>query len=100
MERLVLWHASRGLSLTLGGSTESWHLDDLLRNAKKIIGYVTVVIAIVIIAGVLLSAPFLASKKSSTLAESNSTHEVVDGLHIALPANLSYIAIEQLIALP
>ncbi len=77
-----------------------WHRDDLFRIARKIAGYVTIGITVALAAGVILSAPLLESETRPKSTKSDMGHEVAYGLHIALPADLRHIAIEQLLPLP
>jgi hypothetical protein len=73
---------------------QSWHQGDLIRTAKTIPGYITIVIVIAFAINVIVSAPLHDS------IDRHPTHRVVNGLNIALPDNLRGFAIEQLIPLP
>lgn len=70
------------------------HQGDVRRVAKKISGYVAVVIASSLAINVILSAPRRESGNRYPV------HSVVNGLHIAVPDRLRSFPIEQLIALP
>ncbi len=73
---------------------QSWHQCGLVGIAKKIPGYIGVVIVIAFTVTAILSAPPHDSIGRYT------NHQVVNGLHIALPSNLRDVAIEQLVPLP
>ena len=67
----------------------------------KIAGILTIVIASAFITGTVPSSRFaLDATMDANSAQASVTHVVVDGLHIAIPSNLAYIAIDELIALP
>ena len=79
---------------------EPWSLGDHVGITKKIAGFAAIAMVIALAVIVIVSAPLHGSKKYSMPTESGALHDVVDGLHIALPENLRYIAIEQLVPLP
>jgi hypothetical protein len=80
----VLHHEWRAIS----------HQGDVRRAAKKISGYVAAVIGISLAINVILSTP------SHESGDRYPAHEVVNGLHIAVPENLRGYPIEQLVPLP
>ncbi len=99
MQVLVVRTANRNLAYKLVSVMYeewrvSWHQHDLVQAAKKISGYIAVVMAIALAIDVIGSAPLRDS------GERYATHRVVNGLHIALPENLQGVAIEQLVPLP
>jgi len=63
-------------------------------------------IAVILASTILFAVVVLPSKtlqdagKNRGMEALATTHQVVDGLHIALPNNLKYIPIEQLVPLP
>jgi hypothetical protein len=68
--------------------------DGIRRTAKKIAGYLIALLAISLAVNVMISAP------SRDSARRYPGHQVVNGLHIAVPENLRGFAIEQLVPLP
>jgi hypothetical protein len=72
----------------------SWHQLDFIRTAKKVPGYIAIVIAIALAISVILYTPQYDS------VDRHPIHRVVNGLNIALPDNLRGFAIEQLVPLP
>jgi hypothetical protein len=71
-----------------------WCQGNATRSAKKISGYIAAVIGISLAVNVILSAPQQQSDAR------RPGHQVVNGLHIAVPDNFRDIPIEQLVPLP
>jgi hypothetical protein len=72
----------------------AWRRGHANRSAKKISGYIAAVIGISLAVDVILSAPQHRSD------DHRPGHQVVNGLHIAVPDNFRDIAVEQLVPLP
>jgi hypothetical protein len=72
----------------------AWRRGDVTRSARKISGYIAAVVGISLAVNVILSAPQHRSD------DSQPGHQVVNGLHIAMPNNFRDIPIEQLVPLP
>ena len=71
-----------------------WRQGNVTRPAKKIAGYIAAVIGISLAVNVILSAP------RRQLDDRRFGHQVVNGLHIAVPGKFPDLAAEQLLPLP
>jgi hypothetical protein len=95
----IVWSVSRDLTYELVRALDHewraiWRQSDVRRVAKKVSGYMVALIAISLAINVVVSAPWHDS------GNRYPGHEVVNGLHVAVPENLRGFAIEQLIPLP